>query len=280
MVKRISYCALLGGFALLFSCKNGPTKNHGPIVLGDSSSIVTETDPSKLQDLVTDLNPVIPSSEPRDTMATPPSAPKKGPDTPKKNPVTVAANPTVTLTGPGLKADFNVMSLLIPNVNAKQSGNGNLSNANGVVFTFISGTLNGNLLKVTANVTKVSQRYQSVVVLKNELGMLPIETLSTTTGWEALKGTSNIYRITGLDEKNLDYPEANKNVILNAVTRAAQRHHMSRKKIQQWQNSVHNVRAANQKPLYVMLRSVIWKIDGKDAQGKIFSKQVRIDFPM
>jgi len=44
-----------------------PSENHGPIVLGDSSTIVTETDPARLKDLVTDLKPVISSSEPRDT---------------------------------------------------------------------------------------------------------------------------------------------------------------------------------------------------------------------
>ena len=129
-------------------------------------------------------------------------------------------------------------------------------------------------------VTKVSQRYQSVVVVKNELGTLPLETLSTTTSWEVLKGMNNIYRITGLDEKSLDYPDANRGTIQSAVKKAAQRRRMSRKKVEEWVSSVHNVRSTNQKPLTVMLRSVMWKIDGKDANGRIFSKQIRIDVPM
>ena len=52
------------------------------------------------------------------------------------------------------------------------------------------------------------------------------------------------------------------------------------KKVQEWVNSVSNIHSANQKPLIITLRSVIWKIDGKDEKGKTFSKQIRIDLPV
>ena len=118
------------------------------------------------------------------------------------------------------------------------------------------------------------------MVLKNELGMLPLETLTSTTSWTPLKGMNNIYQISGLDEKSLEYPDVNRNEIRNAISKATRRRHMSRRKMQEWESSVRNVRAANQKPLFVVLRSVMWKIDGKDADGKIFSKQIRIDIPL
>jgi hypothetical protein len=290
MDKRFTYTAFFTIAVFLFSCKNEQSRSHGPIVLGDSSIIVTETDPQRLQDLVADLKPVITSSEPKDTEETAGKTPVKGkaPDSTKKVAVPVAAKQPApaataapaTFSGPGLKADFNIMSLLITNVAAKQSGNPNLTHANGAVYTLQSGTINGNLIKVTPNVTKVSQRYQSVVVLKNELGVLPLESLTTTTDWEPLKGINNIYRIAGLDEKSLEYPEVHRNEIHTAVGKAAKRHRFSRKKVQDWENSVRNVKSVNQKPLFVTLRSVMWKIDGKDASGKIFSKQIRIDIPL
>ena len=59
MHRRFTHIAMLGAIVFFFSCKNMPTQTHGPIVLGDSSVIVTETDPQKLQDLVTDLKPTI-----------------------------------------------------------------------------------------------------------------------------------------------------------------------------------------------------------------------------
>ena len=280
MNKRLMHIALLGGsMALFFSCKDMPPKNHGPIVLGDSSSIVTERDPQKLKDLVTDLQPVIPTPETKDTTETKPAG--AAADTSKK--VAPGASKPAAQVLPaaaGLKAEFKDVSILIPNLNAKIAGKADLQKANGAVYTFVSGDINGNTLHVTGNVTKVSQRYQSVAVLKNELGTLPVDQLSITTDWEPIKGNNNQYKITDLDTKSLEYPHASANAIHSAVGKAAQRHHFSRKKVKEWENSVHHIKAANQKPMYIMLRSVMWKIDGKDANGKLFSKQIRIDVPM
>ncbi len=279
---RVGHIGLIAGMAfVLFSCKNAPSNNHGPIVLGDSSTIVTENDPQKLKDLVIDLQPVIPEPENKD------SAEAKTPvtaatDTSKKTKA-VAASPNVPTALPdvaGLKAEFKEVTVLVPGLSAKQAGRTNLQNANGAVYTFTSGNLNGSTIKLTGNITKVSQRYQSVAVLKNELGTLPIDALSTTTGWEALKGSNNQYKITDLDQKSLEFPNVSASAIRSAVMKAAKRHRFSRRKVAEWENSVHRVRAVNQKPLYIMLRSVMWKIDGKDANGKIFSKQIRVDMPM
>ena len=269
---------------MLYACKNTPSKNHGPIVLGDSTTIVTADDPDQLKDLVTDLKPVITHSE-KDSDEAKPEQPKQDTAKDKKTAQVQqqqAAQQQAALPNtPGLKAEFKDISVLLPNVTARQSGNPNLKNANGAVYTLVSGNINGNLLRLTGNVTKVSQRYQSIVVLKYENASMPLDALTTTTNWEQMKGSNNVYHISGLDGSSLDYPEdANANTIRNAVTKAAQRRRMNRKKAQEWINSVHHVRAANQKPLVVTLRSVMWKIDGKDASGRPFSKQIRIDIPM
>lgn len=280
MDKRVIYIALLAASSGIYSCKNTQSQNHGAIVLGDSSTIVTEKDPQRLQDLVTDLKPTIQPAETKDTAVAqaPPKAPENKPAqpaaaTPPKQNATVPA-------GAGLTIDFKVASVLIPNVVAKQSGNPNLEHANGATYMWTSGSINNNLLKVSPNITKVSQRYQTVIVLKNELGVLPLESLTTLVAWTPLKGVNNVYRITGLDERSLDYSEAGRSEIRNAVSKSARRHRMSRRRVRDWENSVRNARATNQKPLYVVLRSVMWKIDGKDANGKFFSKQIRIDMPL
>lgn len=279
-MSRSPYLVLLVAVVSLFSCKNRPSQNHGPIILGDSSTIVTEKDPSKLQDLVTDLQPTIPEHKDTTEAVADKKPEQKAADTAKKAVAAETPKQQPVAEVAGLKAEFKEVTILIPGLNAKQAGRANLQNANGAVYSFVSGNINGNMLKVTGTVTKVSQRYQSVVVLKNDMGTLPLETLSMTTDWEALKGANNVYRITDLDEKSLDHPDANRGTIQNAVRKAAQRRRMSRRRVQEWVNSAHNVRSANQKPLTVMLRSVMWKIDGKDANGRIFSKQIRIDIPM
>ncbi len=259
-----------------------PSKSHGPIKLGDSSTIVTETDPRRLQDLVADLKPEIPSStlqadSPKTTAATSTA------DTAKKAAATmaqVAPPPAVLPAGPGLKAEFKDVSILIPNLNAKQSGNPNLKNANGAVYTWVSGNLAGNVLRTTGNVTKVSQRYQSIIVLKTKNGNLPLESLMETVDWKLVKGGGGVYPIIGINENELEYSDATGNEIRNAVMKSARSRHYSSKKTQEWLAALGNPRTANQKPLVVTLRSLMFKIDGKDANGKIFSKQMRVDCPL
>ncbi len=289
MENRSTYIAFIASAVLLFSCNNIQSKNHGPIVLGDSSTIVTEKDPEKLRDLVTDLQPKIKTADIKDSVeAAKKIETKPVADTPKNTAATTSVTPTpvkqvapsVQLSGNGIKADFKVATVLIPNVTAKLSGKANLEKASGAVFSFVSGTIAGNQLQVTPGVTKVSQRYQTVIAVKNNLGTLPLESLSTTTAWQSLSGSNNIYKITGLDAKSLDYSEANRGEIRNAVAKSARKHHFSRRKTQEWEESVRNARAVNQKPCYIILRSVMWKIDGKDANGKAFSRQVRVDMPL
>lgn len=281
-MNRQTYIISFFFLLFLFSCKDMPHKDHGPIVIGDSSSIVTEKDKSKTEDLVTDLH-LKPKEVPAKDSVQKDNKPQPlvATDTTKK----VAEQPTQPTQASlppvaGLKADFKETSVLIPNINAKQAGNPNLVNANGAVYSIISGNLNGNVLHTKGNVLKVSQRYQSIVVLKNNTGMLPIDALSITTSWESVNGGNGSYPINGLDEEHLEFPKANRAAIRNAVTKAAQRRRMGRKKIEEWTDMVDDVKAANQKPLHTMLRSVMWKIDGRDANGKPFSKQIRIDVPM
>ena len=162
MYTRFTHIALFAVAVCFFSCKNIQSKSHGPIVLGDSSLIVTEKDPSKLQDFVTDLKPNIPPAVNPDTVSTSkPASPTKPQDTVKKTATATPPPPAPSLAGAGLKADFNIVSILIPNLTAKQSGNPNLEHANGAVYTLQNGKISGNLIKTTANVTKVSSALHS-----------------------------------------------------------------------------------------------------------------------
>ena len=276
---RFAFLILLVGGSSLFlnACKDTNSKNHGPIVLGDTSTIVTEKDPKKLMDLVIDLQPDIPPATNPDTDQKDTKATKK--DSVKETAAQPIANQPLPDVA-GLKAEFKEIAVLIPNITAKLSGNVNLKAANGAVYTLLSGTLDGNVLKIKGSVTKVTQKCLSVVMIKNKLGTLPLENLTGTTDWEAVKAGKNGYTITNIDEESLAYPKVNSSAIRNAVNRAANRRRMNHKKMQEWLTSINNVHSANQKPLTIVLRSVIWKIDGKDEKGKNFSKQIRIDIPI
>lgn len=292
MVVRLKNILLVVAGVLFFaSCDDNKPTGSGAIVLGDSSVIVTESDPQQLKDLVTDLQPVIPPAENKDE--DPGTAENKPDSSHKPMPAqagavasasTTPTQPTpaakIVSNGPGLKAEFKDVTIIIPGLTVKQAGNPNLEKANGAVYTLNDGTVNGATMRIIGTVTKVSQRYQSVVVLKTEDGTFPLDALSLTTKWEPVTGNNNTYRISGLDAKSLKVYDADARDIKSAVQRMTQRRRMSRKTAQEIQKSVQNLRSTNQKPLSVEFRAVMWKVDGKDTNGRPFSKQIRIDVPM
>lgn len=265
---------------MLGACGDEKQTASGPIVIGDSATIVTESDQQQLKDLVADLDPVIPpSQDPEET---------KPADTPAAQPTattTTTAAPaqqanTPLPSGPGLRAEFRDVTIVIPGLDVKQSGNKNLQNANGAVYTLNNGKINGATITISGTVTKISQRYQSIVMMKSDIGDVPLDALSITSRWEQVKGSGNTYTISGLDQRSLQFYDADNEDIRDAVQRMAKRRRVSHRKMQDLVNDVRKVRSVDQKPLHGELRSVMWKIDGKDANGRLFSKQIRIDIPM
>ena len=279
MKTLLNRAGLLSLIVLVFTaCSETKSVKNGPIVLGDSSTIVTEEDPKKLKDLVAELEPVIPPSENKDTevQKTEDAPAKDSPATQapvKEQPKPVAAN--------GIQANFKGVSVVLENINGKLAGNPNLERANGAVYTWLSGEINGSKIKVSGgDVQKVSQRYQTAVLLKSRYGDLLIDGLSTTSSWAAVRGSNGTYHISGLDSKSVEYTDAGPAEIRSAVQKAGRRRRMSRKNLEELMRSIKHVRDAGQKPFIVELRSVMWKIDGKDAQGRNFSKQIRLDIPL
>ena len=270
--------------SILASCNGvNSSNNHAPIVLGDSATIVIEKDSQYVHDYVTDFHPNLPAaSEALDT----PAAEKPAATTTTTEPAATAAPaPTPAqqaapvAPGKGLVIKFNELTISIPGIATKSYNNS--QNANGASFQLISGTVNGNHIQITnGTVTKVSQRYQVAVILKNHMGTFPLNTLSETTDWAPIQGGNNVYTISGLEPNKLKMPAANAAEIREAVQKAARGRRLSKKKEQELLLSVRNTRSVNQAPLSAVLRSVIWKIEGKNAQGKPYQKQIRLDMPI
>lgn len=270
----------VGVAALLASCGDGKKTAEGPIVLGDSSTIVTESDPNQLKDLVADLNPVIPpSEEPKEESPATAEAATTASVTPAAPPAQQPAAAELP-SGPGLRAEFKDVTVVIPGIEVKQAGNKNLERANGAVYTLTNGKINGATLTASGTITKVSQRYQSVVLMNSDVGELVLDQLSITSGWKEIKGNGNTFPIRNLEESAIEFYDADADDIRRAVERAAKRRRLSRRKVQDLVGDVRRVRSVKQKPLHGELRSVMWKIDGKDASGRAFSKQIRVDIPM
>jgi hypothetical protein len=254
------------------ACNSDRTsKSRGPIVLGDSSTIVTETDEQLLQDQVPDLKPAIEeesaSAPAGDTAAAKPAAS-----------TSAAAAPT----GNGLTVAFREVSFFIPNIETRSYNRGDLKNARGASYEITGGNLPGNTIRATVgSIQKVTQRYETILKLKDGTDELPLESLGKyASGWEPLTGSNGVFAIRGLEPASLEYKQVNPSSLRNAVQQAARRQRLNRQDTQDWMDAVRNVRSANQAPAMIVLRSVSWRLEGKDAAGKNFNKEVRIDVPV
>ena len=267
---------------MLTACNDPKNKSHGPIILGDSSTIVTETDPVHLQDMVQDLRPAV--EEALDTVvAAAVAAPPK--DTAKAitntPPPEEKTPPAVQPPGNGLNIAFKEVTVFIPNITTRSFGRQDLQNARGATYELSTGNIAGNQLKIlNGTVQKVMQRYQSVIALQDGNRTLPLESLGVhSSEWQPLKGNGSNFPITGLESTRLDYIEASPVAIKNAVTQATRKARMNKNEASGWQNLARNVRSAEKAPCTILLRSVSWRVEGKDAKGKAFNKEIRIDMP-
>lgn len=264
---------------LLSACSGeNPTAENAPhIQMGDPATIVTETDSAYLRDAVSDLNmntsrPVTIAEAKPDTANTPAK------DTAKTQ--QPGAN-TASTNGNGLKVPFPQVTFFIPGIGTKTYKEPNLETDFGASYELVSGNLNGNSITIQGeNITDVSMRYQTIVVARNDIGTLPLESLRKLTDWKKVQGKNGVYQISGLDEKKLEGLKVSNKAIRNAVSRDAKSRNWSRKNIEQWLASVRKTNSTNQKPLHIELRSVMWKVSGKDKNGRPYQRQLRIDVPL
>ncbi|MBL7719302.1 MAG: hypothetical protein JNL72_10740, partial [Flavipsychrobacter sp.] len=246
MNKHFLFVIALGTSAVCFSScgeNNNKKKADGePIVLGDPATIITETDSNHLTDLVVDLQPD--NTADTTTSAVPVDTTKRAD--------TVAAKPATPSPAKveGLTIDFGDISVVIPGVSAKGVGNKDLKNATGATYQLTDGKLSGNSLRVSGGtISTVSQRYQSVVRIKNNLGTLELDDLGTTTSWKSIKGSNGTYPVASIDENNLSTDRINAVTLRNAVRKEARKQRMNKKTQLQWENSIKSFRSVKQKPV-------------------------------
>jgi len=282
-MKSLSYSVCL--FALLFvqaSCGNdSKPQNRGAIVFGDSSTIVTESDVRLLRNNVTDIVPQNQSTETDTAQA----LPAKPVDTAKAivAETTAPQAPDVSTTEAieGLQAPFSSFKLYIKGIKARAGKKVDWQSASGASFILEEGNLASKVIAVEkGTITKVTQRVQTVVMLKTTYGkMFKLTGLpSDQSAWMALQAKNGQFNIKGLGKKELRYDKKfTANALKNAVQKLARSTKMSKKEEQKLLTAIRTVRSANQAPCSIALQSVVWKISGKDAKGKSLDKEVRID---
>lgn len=289
-MKKLPLIYTLALAAVITGCdsSDNPNSTPPPIKMGDPATIVTETDSQYLADVVGDLNmtnrPVAVTTASPATDTTAKNADTAKPavsQTAPQQQTAEPAKPAAAATGKGLNVPFPQVRFFIPGIETKTYKAPNLETDYGASYELTSGDLADNQIVVEGkNIEAVYMRYQTIIVARNKNGTLPLESLRKLTDWKKMKGKNNSYRIEGLDKKKLESLKVSNKAIRNAVTRDARARRLSRNATQQWMTAVRNTNSTSQKPLSVELRSVMFKVTGKDANGRPYQRQLRIDIPV
>lgn len=268
-----SVLSALAAFALLASsCDNiAGRQSRGPIVLNNPATIVTETDSLYLQDMVPDpaFEAPVAAAPARDT-AVAATAPAK--DTASTTP---APQPPVPAAPAGLTADFGNVQITLPGVEARPSSR-SLKGATSAAFTLSDDEFSGKSILVSGGTVKrIQQRtgYSAVV----EIGGKPVllsDIGTAYTGWQSLNGKAGNYTLAATTPPAMKMSAA---TLRTAVQKAARKQRLDRKAEQKLLASA---KGLSTPPLSMAPRAYTWKIDGTDASGKAFSKDVRIDVPL
>ncbi len=251
---------------------------EGAIVLGDSATIVTETDTQYLKDNIPDIElagPATPAPE------IPPVA-----DTPQ------SSNTEDTLTPPapvktaeigGFTIDIGNATIVLTGIEAKELKKQDPVKDPGVSYLLSKGDISTEQLIVTgAKDVKVLQRYQSRLYLETSLGNLELESLGYyTDDWQSISGNTNgsatAFKLTHLD--NPEFVSVNNARIRLATENALKKTRVSSQTKQQWLKAVGNIKSTRDKACDVKVKNIQWKVSGVDSRGQKFNKNVRLDIP-
>lgn len=265
---------------LLASCSDDNPKNkNGAIVLGDTATIVTENDAKNLGDFVADVRvKEIEKKQEEELAAQQATQVQEATTTEQKQ--SVPTQPPV-ISGKGLQVKYKEIQVFIPGIETKSFTSQNPERTGGASYQLVAGNIKGSQLRISgATITKVAQRTISYVLASNELGNLRLQSLGSTSDWKDISGRNGVYQISGINANQLEVKKATAAVIKNTVLREAKRSRCSRKTIQAWEQATGNNPSLNRPPFTVDVRSIMWKIEGKDAQGRTFYRQLRIDLPI
>lgn len=261
--------------AFLFTSCDNPagSKEFKPIALGDSSLIVTETDSQYLKDNVDDLEygKKMPAPEVADKESLPvrPAA-----DTlPKKEaPVSQPAG-----SGGHTIAIGNATALIIDGVKLKEFKTQDGTVANDLDYLITSGKYNQAVIRLDkGKVTKVSYRYQSGVTYTfNNTGIQLSALNNYTSDWEpaSFKGTEIGVPKIG----QVKYGNATGAQLKSAVQKELQSRKYKAAVVQSEVNKIGSRSKPGQAPFAIEVTGITLKINGTDAKGKPFEKNIKLE---
>ncbi|KAA5534572.1 hypothetical protein F0919_08090 [Taibaiella lutea] len=260
---------------LLASCGGEKsTSKGGAIILGDSSTIVTEKDSQYLKDDILDFEPnnvVSTQSSKADTVVKA-AAPVEKPQEPVQQPSKA--------TAAGYSINFGNVKIVFEGIAANDATRQNAEKQDGLSYVIKSGSLAGAKIHVYgAKNATIRQRYQSRLMLNSKSGSVDLRNLGLyTTGWKNVNasktGAEYVFALTDLN--NISFSNVNNAKIKNATDKELRNRRTSKKTIQSWMKEISKTNSANDNPCDIILDNLQLQISGTGADGKSFRKNIRM----
>lgn len=275
-MNKYLFCITAMAILLLSSCQDVATTNFSPIVLGDSSLIVTETNPAFLKNEVEDIDPkttrVDNSAAPivKDTLTQKIVVDK----------VNAASRDSTAETAN--KNDFvinieNGTSIVFSNIKTKSYRNQQPDKSNSLTYQITNGSLEKlTITVINGKLTGAKQKYTSSVFANFNDAKFEVDALGTyNTGYQVVKVNGNSFNVANLQQPA--FKKISKSAIINGLEKTIKAKKYSKSLTNSLLKDARKVQTVNQAPLSVKLSYAVWQITGVDSKGKTFTKEIRLD---
>ncbi len=247
---------------------------NAPIVMGDSTTIVTETDSQYLRSAFADYevaNPVEAAPVPENPKVDSPTVSVPKTDTPV---AAVVKKPT----GPGLSADFGDVQVFVENLRVRNE-DANAKGVRSVAYSSDGSAFRPKNLVVNdgkANGASLKQKTDFEVVVNTGKELLPLPSLGKqSTGWQTVSGKGGTFALTEPQAPAFKVTNAS---IKNAAQQAARKARMSSKEQTALLNRLSRVKTVDGDLLQAKPVATMWQVTAKDAKGKAVTKEIRVDW--
>lgn len=267
---KLNKIQLIFFLLFLFSCEE-KIKNPKPIVIGDTNSIITETDSQYLKNFTNDISPTRKKSSESQiaSMMVQVDSLKSTQQLEEETQQKVPIN--------GFSINFNECSVVFNNLYAHALNNTqDERKSNSVSYLKDGGEFLEMKLQVTGlNEIKVEERLTLQLAVEKEGERYILFDLGKfITPWYNLAGKDQTFISVG--NNSLSFHEVNQQKIKNALIRELTKKKKNKEIMSAWMKAIENTKIYADAPCKILISSAQWRITGK-SNNKRVQKLIQFD---
>jgi hypothetical protein len=267
MIKYYSFFL----FLFLVACKDSTKIVSNPILLGDSNTIVTETDYKKLENYTEDIS-LVGKKNSADKDISSMMMKVDSLEATKNVSNTTASTPLAGYTIKNNSVEITIDKLAISNT---------ISNTAEKSLSLVGkkGTnLENALIKITGlNDCTIQQRITTKLFAENNITLFELNDFGKfILPWATLATSNNVFE--SLGSNALQFHTVDNAKISNAIDRELRKKNANKAQLEEWKTLYKDAKTYTDKPCRVIIIAIEYKINGL-LDGKKYSKLIRIDIP-